>query len=353
MTSAGSGSGFTKWFALVAINGAALVAMVVCIELVFGDWFAPYVPPDAAVIERSISYRQNLYEPAGEVFYSRDRYGLRGVHEPLDRIALVTVGGSTTDQRYITDGETWQDALRAAAGIAVANAGVDGMSSFGHITAVREWLHEIPGLKPKYYLHYIGVNDASMSAETERFDRSGHDSNLFRTALRRSVLAKAAVRLWLGASGAREVSHGRIVARGGNDAAAEAVDVDTTRVRRFVEEVYKPNLARLIALHRQRGEKVIFVSQTTHPGLIRWKDGKPLVTAEGKSVAPYAAALGLVNAATATACGGAEGCYFFDLAGKVAFEPGDFYDLVHSTPAGARKIGDFLAAELKAIESVR
>src|SRR3954452_3242831 len=158
---------------LVTVNLLVATAGVAAIELAFGDWRARYMPPLGAVVDRTYVYRQSLYEPAGDIVYSRDKYGLRGVHEPLSRVQLVTVGGSTTDQRYIEDSQTWQEVLRSRTGIAVANAGSDGMSSFGHIVAVREWLHELPGFSPRYYLHYLGATDASLSAGRDASDHSG------------------------------------------------------------------------------------------------------------------------------------------------------------------------------------
>ena len=46
------------------------------------------------------------------IYYSRDQWGLRGesFKNPSD-VKMLTVGGSTTDQRYITEGETWQDVM--------------------------------------------------------------------------------------------------------------------------------------------------------------------------------------------------------------------------------------------------
>jgi hypothetical protein len=102
--------------------------LTIGVELAFGNWFTPYVIPQHVIVNRTYVYRQELYQPAGKIVYSRDRFGLRGVHEPLPKVELVTVGGSTTDQRYIGEGETWQDALRSRSGIAVANAGNDGMT---------------------------------------------------------------------------------------------------------------------------------------------------------------------------------------------------------------------------------
>ena len=67
------------------------------------------------------------------------------------------MGGSTTDQRYITDGQTGQDVFQqefaiTGKNIVVANAGIDGQSSFGYIKNFDYWFPNILSLKSKYVL---------------------------------------------------------------------------------------------------------------------------------------------------------------------------------------------------------
>lgn len=312
-----------------------------------GDWFSPYTPPAAAVVDLRYVFRQTLYDPPSEITYMRDRFGLRGVHEPLPEIELVTVGGSTTDQRYITEGQTWQDVMRSAGGIRVANAGVDGMTSSGHVVAVKEWLHSIPGLVPKYYLHFIGINDAAaLRLHRANFDVSGDQSALLRRLAARSALAKAV--LYMRAIGAspREVAHSRIDVM--SDAPfVKSVD-DQGETRKYVDGTYRLNLRRLIELHRGRGETVLLVSQAANPQLVRWTDEGTFVSAQIANRAAWAQSLRLINVATREVCADeAEICRFIDLAEKIRFAPGDFYDAAHASPAGARKIGLFLASEIR------
>ncbi|THD68392.1 MAG: hypothetical protein E7813_10760, partial [Bradyrhizobium sp.] len=113
---------------LVGVNLAVLLVVVLVFELSFGNWFVPYVLPNNK-INVSYTFRQTAYQPSSTVTYTRDQYGLRGVHGPLSSVELVTVGASTTNQVLITDGETWQDVIHEATGMSVANAGVDGMST--------------------------------------------------------------------------------------------------------------------------------------------------------------------------------------------------------------------------------
>jgi hypothetical protein len=78
------------------------------------------------------------------------------------------------------------------------------MASFGHIVPVTDWLHKIPGFKPKYYLRYVGVNDASLIADGGRLSSRRH------IIVRRSVPAKALAKLWFRASRPGEVTDQRI-----------------------------------------------------------------------------------------------------------------------------------------------
>jgi len=62
--------------------------------------------------------------------------------------------GSTTDQRFIADGETWQDVLAAeyrshGKTVSVVNAGIDGQSTYGHLKDFDWWFPHIPGLRAR------------------------------------------------------------------------------------------------------------------------------------------------------------------------------------------------------------
>jgi hypothetical protein len=61
-------------------------------------------------------------------------------------------------------------------------------------------------------------------------------------------------------------------------------------------------------------------------------------------------ALRLVNEATKEICTrSAPTCRFIDLASEISFKDDEFYDNVHTTPAGARRIGNYFAEKLPAI----
>ena len=95
---------------------------------------------------------------------SINEWGLRGHYPALDDIDIVTLGGSATDQRYITDGSTWQDVIvrefeKEGRRVSVVNAGVDGQSTYGHIKDFEWWFPTLPDFKPRYVLFYVAGND--------------------------------------------------------------------------------------------------------------------------------------------------------------------------------------------------
>ena len=121
------------------------------------------------LLDRIIQFHQALYEPHGQVTYFRDKYGLRTFNNPLPKVELVTVGGSTTAQSLLSDGDTYQDIIHRKTGIVIANAGVDGMGTQSLDSVLEDWLFRIPELKPKFSLHYVGINDA-LKVQTVRIE---------------------------------------------------------------------------------------------------------------------------------------------------------------------------------------
>ena len=88
-------------------------------------------------------------KPDKVVVYTRDQYGLRGDYgsNPAN-IDVLVIGGSTTNERFLDDRETWvaqlQEQFKAAGDdLVVTNAAIDGQSTRGHIKAFDLW-------SPKY-----------------------------------------------------------------------------------------------------------------------------------------------------------------------------------------------------------
>ena len=125
-----------------------------------------------ANILRNVSYQYDLnglYPSDTDIVdYKRSKFALRDdCRDPSD-IAILTIGGSTTDQRYVDFKHTYQKILQnrlqnnLGKNGCVTNAGVDGHSTWGHIFSFEHWFPLIPNLSPDYVLLYIGINDTNI-----------------------------------------------------------------------------------------------------------------------------------------------------------------------------------------------
>ena len=98
------------------------------------------------------------------ILYSRNSLGLRGPEPPASfafALTVIAVGGSTTESRYQSDGDTWPDLTsRALAAhfrdLWMNNAGLDGHSTYGHLMLLEQ--HLLP-LRPTVLVFLVGVND--------------------------------------------------------------------------------------------------------------------------------------------------------------------------------------------------
>ncbi len=101
--------------------------------------------------------------------HTKNALGFRGPDPPPDiasRFTLLTIGGSTTECLFLSDGKTWTDALarrlaRTWPGIWVNNAGLDGQSTYGHLILLRDF---VVALHPSVAVFLIGVNDVGLEA---------------------------------------------------------------------------------------------------------------------------------------------------------------------------------------------
>src|SRR5262245_42691169 len=95
--------------------------------------------------------------------HTKNSLGFRGSDPPDDwsrRLTILTIGGSTTECLFLSDGKTWTDQLarRLAAvrpDVWVNNAGFEGHSTFGHLVLLREF---VVSLLPTVVLLLTGHN---------------------------------------------------------------------------------------------------------------------------------------------------------------------------------------------------
>jgi hypothetical protein len=355
---------------VVAVNLLLIFGVIVAAELVFGSWFSDTHPLYQFTKPRNLAMVQD--NPFGDqpqqIHYTRDANGFRGLEGPVGDIDIITVGGSTTDQRYLDDGSTFQAVLKdlfrkEGRELSIANAGIDGQSTIGHLHNFASWFNKIEGLKTKYILYYIGVNDVLRLEGSEVFDviqvkGARLDWQLY---IREKSIFYQIYLIVKQMATPNPYAHGatreyivdpRTAVEKGNISQYETEDV----VRSLA--ALRGRVKELDRLTNQMGAKAIFVTQRS----ARWdrRDGTVIGVpvyrrGEGSEFSNLGEVNGvdiynlekLVSDSILSECE-AVGAICIDLFDEVQFQlPGDFYDPVHTTSSGAKAVGELMFQKLR------
>ena len=157
---------------IIFLNIFSILFLFGLIEIFFGRWQKNFLGNNEYVqipnLIKDIKLKFNvkwMYSHYNSkplyVLYSRDKLGYRSRDSLTNKPIVLTIGGSTTDNRYVSDGYTWQDKLDLIKPkYDFINGGVDGQSSYGHLASIKKW-------HSKYFeekdvdtiIFYIGIND--------------------------------------------------------------------------------------------------------------------------------------------------------------------------------------------------
>jgi lysophospholipase L1-like esterase len=344
----------------IIINLLILFVGFLLLELFFGGWFSDnnQIRSLNIIRDQTMNFTTDLYSATEiDIKYSRDKYGLRGkktLNSP-EKIDILTIGGSTTDQRYITEGKTWQDLLensfkKDGKEVLISNAGVDGQSTFGHIKNFEIWLPEIPNLKPKYILFYIGVNDFYLLSKS-RYDDLNDKS--WKTKIKNNSalysLLRTAEGIWT--SYKVKVGHQKINIK-------EIEYTNKGCAERKVYELFKKNLndfenrvSALVKFSKGLNSTPIFVTQPSY----KYKfdnDGNILGTATIERIdnypyngVDYYHLLTMINESIRNVAD--DKVLVVELTSLPIWKDGDFYDYFHNTPQGSERVAEEIYKQIK------
>lgn len=344
---------------LIGINFVVLLVGVAIVELAFGGWFG--ANKATLVIAKNVTRTfdvSGLYKSANPVIeYRRDKYGLRGAYPSPAEIDILAIGGSTTNEIFMAQENTWTGRLGdllsgSGRRVHVVNAGVDGQSTVGLLRDFELWFPTIPALKPKYVLAYVGINSLAVvkSGNMNAQDYVVAKRRVFRQIIHNNSAIYALIRNIQGMIVAKQANliHVQQNYDGTNwTAPATPPDVDGWAAAHAQSlEAFAGTVKELAKRIRALGAEPIFVTQ--QKATYRIRDGQVL----GKPRADGGVDLGdyegltAINRTTMRACREAS-AICIDLASTVRFEDGDQYDGLHTTPSGSEKVARIMYGALK------
>ena len=297
-------------------------------------------------------------------YHTKNSLGFRGPEPPADwssRLTILTIGGSTTECLFLSDGKTWTDELakRVAAvrpDAWVNNAGLDGQSTFGHLILLRDF---VSTLRPRVAVFLIGINDVG------RGDPTGFDVALLPQSAgrlhhaatwisERSTVAALAqnllrvVRTHRAGFGHFEIDM-HYPPRGLIDE-PEMERILNERARRHLDG-YRDRVRQIVASSRAMNVQAVLVTQPAlYGGTIDPTSGVDLTVADVDGTTNGILAwriLELFNDVTREV-GRETGTPVIDLAREMPKDSRYFYDYLHFTNEGAVRVGDIVFAGLEA-----
>jgi lysophospholipase L1-like esterase len=296
------------------------------------------------------------------IYTSRNHAGFRGELPPpnfAEVLTIIAIGGSTTECTLISDGKTWCDLLAQKLmgrfkPVWLGNGGLNGMSTYGHITFVEDYIIR---LKPKVALFLVGANDIGL--ETYRPD----DLNYFKKRIT-GVLASGWEKL---------LNHSEVLDYGINFyryykakrmglvhpildfPRLKQVEVPPERVQAILQEhqekflkSYAQRLTKLIELCRDHHIEPVFITQPTVFGnLIDPLTGADLAKAEawGWNGKVLWQILELYNDVVRDT-GRRQQVYMIDLAREMPKSTAFYYDTYHFTNAGCQRMAEIIYRHL-------
>ena len=158
---------------LVSLNILFFSFFICIFEFLLGDWRKSFFGSNPYLqipgLERNKIFKydvKKLYssQKPVKVVYKRDELGYRSRDQISNKPIVLTIGGSTTNQRYVSEGETFQDILDLKLKkFDFVNGGVDGQSSYGHLLSISDCHSKF--LKKdnvSIVIFYIGINDRGL-----------------------------------------------------------------------------------------------------------------------------------------------------------------------------------------------
>lgn len=288
--------------------------------------------------------------------HTKNSLGFRGAPPPADfgdYLTIVTVGGSTTECFYLSDGQTWTDLLgvqlaRDFPRLWINNAGLDGATTYRHIILMEDYLVH---LKPKVVLFLVGINDVGVGNINYR-PKPGLGGLLRRLTNKSEVYALGLNIYRYFVAQSRGLPHREVDLRkqGTLEVSAETQRETLRKYREKYLPYYRARLEKLISLCRSHGIVPVFLTQPTlyGPGIdpVTGVDLEKVRLGENLNGGEMFAVMELYND-TLRQVGAQEQVLVIDLAKEMPRSSLYYYDYLHYTEAGAAQVAAIIYRDLR------
>jgi len=297
------------------------------------------------------------------IYFSKNSLGFRG-SEPAGDISklnsVITVGGSTTECRFLSDSLTWPAQLAlnlkdSVPGLWLNNAGLDGHSTFGHLLLVKDYLVK---LEPRFVIFLTGINDV----ETERpelFDLMNENRINFRStkSFFKSVINKTELGstiynfLAIKKAAKKGLIHKEIDFRNLRDTLLTQSYTDSL-LKKQVSYLagYKSRIDSLINLCHQNNIEPIWLTQPSLYGDYTDPDTqqrmKNKIVRGSSPLNSYELAGKILERYNDVVRSFSNQIKIVDLATLMPKQTSLYYDNIHLTNKGAEQVGKIIAAEI-------
>ena len=297
------------------------------------------------------------------IYYSRNSIGLRGDELPADRgkyITIITVGGSTTECKFLSDKKTWPEQLKGKlkdhySNIWLNNAGLDGHSTFGHLVLLKDYIIK---MHPKYILFLVGTNDVELDRAADLDDqdiRGIHTHSVkyfFKSLINYSELGSLLVSLYRNYLAYRK----GLVHKERDPAQLPVGSTDSvSRARKIALQKnylvnYSIRLRELAAISVHNGIRPVFITQPALYGNVFDSTTKIFMgnlKLDDFDCATDWQVLEMYNDEIRKLR--PEGVAVIDLAAAMPKDSKYYYDFMHYTNVGAEKVASILADSMRLI----
>ena len=333
-----------KYLKLISINFVIFVIFILMVEIFFGYWFSENNFGIYMRKERRINWitQTTINNQNYKFSYKRNFWGFRGDEFKPKDVKIVFQGGSTGNQRMHPEELTIVGQLNKFFNddnidFKIYNSSTDGKSLKGYINDFLFWFPKIPNFQPKYMIFFIGVNDTLKSNEKHwNYKVSDHRLGKIKDYVKNNSIFVDKFKIVKNKFFPRNILayepnsnnlYENFIYTNYNAAKTKNKVLDGAEKLKVIN--FRKDLNKLQTILIEREITPIFITQIMYNGL----ENNELfnINNELKKFAK------------------SNGHFIIKLDELVTMELNDFYDRVHTTPQGSKKIAKVIYPFLKEI----